>query len=300
LQLINVLQPDLFERLKTDDTAAARDLGPSLDNESFWFNQSAKSPMVDYKRAWFTDLNFRRAVSLAINRADIARVVYLGHAYPSFGPITPANKIWFNDKLTPQQQDVTAAKKLLAASGFHLDDAVLKDKAGNAVEFSLMTNSGNKPRESMAAMIQQDLSALGIKVNIVLLDFGSLLDRMTKSLDYEACLLGLTNTDLDPTGQMNVWLSSADNHQWNPSQTRPSTKWEADIDKLMLEQKSTTDMKVRVADFRKVQQIVADQLPFIYLIDKNALVAVSSSVKGVAPVPLRPQTYWNAEYLSVK
>jgi len=103
--------------------------------------------MPEFKRAWFTDLNFRRAVSLAINRADIARVVYMGHARPSFGPITPANKVWFNDKLAPQQQDVTAAKKLLAASGFHFDGAVLKDKAGNAVEFSFMTNSGNKPRD---------------------------------------------------------------------------------------------------------------------------------------------------------
>jgi len=149
-------------------------------------------------------------------------------------------------------------------------------------------------------MIQQDLATLGIKVNIVLLDFGSLLDRMTKSLDYEACLLGLTNTDLDPTGQMNVWLSSADNHQWNPAQTRPATPWEAEIDKLMHDQATTIDMKVRVAAFRKVQQIVADQLPFIYLVDKNALTAVSSGVKGAAPVPLRPQTYWNVEYLSVK
>jgi len=300
LHLINVLQPDLFERLKTDDAAAARDLGPSLDNESFWFNQSPKSPMPDYKRAWFTDVNFRRAISEAINRADIARVVYLGHARPSAGPITPANKVWFNDKLAPQQQDVAAAKKLLAAAGFHLDGATLSDKGGHPVEFSLMTNAGNKPRESMAAMVQQDLAQLGIKVNIVLLDFGSLLDRTSKSLDYEACLLSLTNTDIDPTGQMNVWLSSADNHQWNPAQKTPATPWEAEIDKLMNEQHNSTDMKKRITAFRKVQQIVADQLPFIYLVDKNALTAVSSAVKSASPVPLRPQTYWNAEYLSVK
>jgi peptide/nickel transport system substrate-binding protein len=300
LHMITVLQPDLFERLKKEDVNAARDMGASLENESFWFNQSPKSPMPEYKRAWFQDREFRKAVSEAINRADIARVVYMGHAVPSIGPITPANKMWFNEKLKPQVQDVTSAKKRLALAGYRLDGPTLKDKDGHAVEFSLMTNAGNKPRESMAAMIQQDLGQIGIKVNIVTLDFGSLLDRMTKTLDYEACLLGLTNVDLDPNGVMNVWLSSSDNHQWNPSEKTPATKWEAEIDKLMNEQHSTMDHGKRKKAFDRVQQIVADELPFIYLVDKNALSAVSSTVKNASPVPLRPQTFWNADTLSVK
>ena len=300
LQMITVLQPDLFERLKKEDANAARDMGASLENESVWFNQSPKAPIPEYKRGWFQNREFRKAVSEAINRADIARVVYMGHATPSAGPITPANKMWFNEKLKPQIQDVAAAKKRLVAAGFHMDDTTLKDKAGNVVEFSLMTNAGNKPRESMAAMIQQDLGQLGIKVNIVTLDFGSLLDRMTKTLDYEACLLGLTNVDLDPNGQMNVWLSSSDNHQWNPSEKAPATKWEAEIDKLMNEQHATMEHGKRKKAFDRVQQIVADELPFLYLVDKNALSAVSSAVKNAAPVPLRPQTFWNADILSVK
>jgi len=44
---------------------------------------------------------------------------------------------------------------------------------------------------------------------------------------------------------------------------------------------------------------VADELPFIYLVNKNALTAVSLKVQGAKPVPLRPQTYWNIEYLKV-
>jgi len=300
LHMITVLQPDLFERLKKEDANAARDMGASLENESFWFNQSPKSPMPEYKRAWFKDREFRKAVSEAINRADIARVVYLGHANPSAGPITPANKLWFNEKLKPQVQDVASAKKRLTTAGFRMEGTTLKDKEGHAVEFSLMTNAGNKPRESMAAMVQQDLAQIGIKVNIVTLDFGSLLDRMTKTLDYESCLLGLTNVDLDPNGVMNVWLSSSDNHQWNPSEKTPATKWEAEIDKLMNEQHATMNHNKRKKAFDRVQQIVAEELPFIYLVDKNALSAVSSAVKNAAPVPLRPQTYWNADTLSVK
>ena len=90
-------------------------------------------------------------------------------------------------------------------------------------------------------MLQQDLAALGIKLNIVPLDFPSLIERISKSSQYEACLLGLVNVDLDPNEQMNVWLSSSANHQWNPNQKAPATAWEQEIDTLMRQQASTLD-----------------------------------------------------------
>ena len=92
------------------------------------------------------------------------------------------------------------------------------------MEFSLVTNAGSKTRERMAAMIQQDLAKLGIRVNIVTLDFPSLIERITRSLNYEACLLGLVNVDADPSELMNILLSSASNHPWNPSGKIPETR----------------------------------------------------------------------------
>lgn len=178
-----------------------------------------------------------------------------------------------------------------------MEGDVLRDRAGHPVEFSLITNAGNKSRERMAAMIQQDLAQIGVRLNVVTLDFPSLIERMTRTFDYEACLLGLVNVDLDPSAQMNVWLSSASNHQWNPNQKSPATPWEAEIDRLMRAQASTADPNKRKAYFDKVQQIVWEQAPFIYLVNKNALSAVSPALENAAPVVLRPQTYWNAENL---
>jgi peptide/nickel transport system substrate-binding protein len=149
----------------------------------------------------------------------------------------------------------------------------------------------------MGAMIQQDLKKIGITLNIVTLDFPSLVERITRTFQYEACLLGLTNLDLDPNGQMNVWLSSASNHQWNPNQPAPETAWEADIDRLMRAQASAVSRDRRKASFDKVQEIVWDLEPFIYLVNKNALTAYSPALRNMAPGVLRPQTYWNAERL---
>lgn len=63
----------------------------------------------------------------------------------------------------------------------------------------------------------------------------------------------------------------------------------------MQAQASTTDNKKRKEDFDKVQQIVWDQVPFIYLIHKNALSAISPALANATPGVLRPQTYWNVE-----
>lgn len=298
VHLINTVSPAIFEKLSADNVLV-RDAGASTDTEQLWFNQVPGAPLAAYKKAWFTSTNFRRAVSEAINRGDLARIVYRGHAIPAIGIISPSNKFWFNGSLKPHPYDTSSALRRLQEDGFRLDGDTLRDKSGNAVEFSIATNAGNRARESMATMIQQDLKKIGIKVNVVTLDFNSLLERMTQSYNYEACLLGFQNVELDPNSQMAVWLSSADNHQWNPSQKVPATPWEAEIDKLMRAQAASGDEHKRKQYWDRVQQIAWEQEPFIYLINKDALVAIASSVKGAEPSVFRPQTFWNVETLAL-
>ena len=299
IDLINSLDSEYFDKLAATSPQQVHDAGPSLDSEQIWFNEVAKAPIPAYKRAWFRSQNFRRAISEAINRDDLSRVVFHGHAQPAVGPVSPANKFWFNGKLKAEPYSPDTALKTLQADGFHLDSGVLKDRDGNAVVFSIITNAGNKSREQMAVMIQEDLQKIGVHVNVVTLDFPSLIARMTQTFDYEAILLGLTNVDLDPNGEMNLWLSSSDNHQWNPEQKTPETPWEAEIDKLMRTQASSADAGKRKEAFDRVQEIVYEQAPFIFLINKNALSALSPTVHGAHPVILHPQTFWNAEQLTV-
>ncbi|MGA8541310.1 MAG: ABC transporter substrate-binding protein, partial [Terriglobales bacterium] len=163
LDLINVIDSDYFDRLAATSPSLAHDAGPTLDSDFMWFNQVASAPIPDYKRAWFRDTNFRRAISQAINRDDLSRVVFNGHAQPAVGPVSPANKFWFNAKLKAEPYRPEAAKQRLQASGFHLQNGALFDKDGHAVEFSIVTNAGNKSRERMAVMVQEDLGKLGIK-----------------------------------------------------------------------------------------------------------------------------------------
>lgn len=299
IDLINWLDSEYYDRLAVQSPSLVHDAGPGLDSEQMWFNQVANAPVPAYKRVWFRSTNFRRAISQAINRDDLCRVVFAGHAQPAAGPISPANKFWFNAKLQAPVYGLSGALRLLQQDGFRVQGSTLRDREGHAVEFSIITNAGNKPRERMATMIQQDLGKIGINVHVVTLDFASLIERITESYNYEGALLGTANTDLDPNALMNMWLSSAENHQWNPRQKSPETAWEAEIDRLMKMQAASLEPAKRKTCFDRVQEIVVEQQPFIYLVNKNALSAVAASVANASPVVLRPQTYWNIETLSL-
>jgi peptide/nickel transport system substrate-binding protein len=299
IHFINSLEPEYFDKVKSENPSMAYDAGVSLDSEQMWFNQVPSSPLPESKKTWFQSTNFRRAISEAINREDLARIAFRGHAHPGVGPISPANKFWFNSSLRPHPFDRKSALQRLAQDGFQMQGGTLRDRTGHKVEFSVITNAGNKYRERMATMIQQDLGGIGIKLNVVTLDFPSLIERITSTFDYEACLLGLVNNDLDPNSQMNVWLSSAENHQWNPRQKTPGTAWEAEVDKLMRAQASAMDPNKRKQYFDKVQEIAWEQEPFLYLINRDSLSAVATSVHNAHPVVLSPQVYWNVDELSL-
>lgn len=299
IQLINSVSPAIFDKLAEQNAALVRDAGASTDSEQLWFNQVPSAPIPDYKLEWFTSTAFRRAVSEAINRDDMARIVYHSHARAAVSFIPPGNLFWFNSALKPHLYDPAGALRKLQLEGFKLDKDTLRDKKGNAVEFSVMTNAGNQSREGMATMIQQDLKKIGMKVNVVTLDFNSVLERITQTYNYEACLFGNVNADLDPSALRTAWMSNGEVHQWNPKQKSPATKWEAEIDELLRAESTSVDQRARKQYWDKVQKIAWEQEPFIYLINRDALVAISPSVKNAQPSALRPQTFWNIDELSL-
>jgi peptide/nickel transport system substrate-binding protein len=299
LDIVNKLDPEMYDRLTAEMPHAVVDAGPSLDWEVVFFNQVAASPLPEYKRRWFRSDEFRRAISDTINREDICRVVYRGHARPAAGPVSVSNRFWLNAALKPPAYSVNTAQARLQRDGFHRSGDALFDRDGHKVEFSMITNAGNKLHERTLALIQQDLAKLGIQLNIVVLDFPSLIERISRSFNYESVLMAFTNVDLDPSDQMNIWLSSGAQHQWNPNQKTPETQWEAEIDKLMQAQAAAPDSKQRKAYFDKVQEIVAEKAPMLFLVNPNALSAVSANLKNVTPALLRPQIYWNVECLAI-
>lgn len=302
LDVLNRVSSQHAAALDRDQAAGAfvlRDLGPGLEYHFLFFNQNDPPPSPpNTKRAWFRDERFRRAMSLAVDRPNLARLAYNGRATPLWGHVTPGNRLWVNSAIPQPAQSRSAALSLLTDAGFRKGrDGLLVDATGSTVTFSILVAAGNAALSDMATIIQDDLRALGIVVQIAALDFGAVLSRVLDSHDYDACLLRLVGGDVDPTSDMNVWLSSGPTHLWHPLQATPATPWEAEIDRLMQQQLATLDAPARKRLYDRVQAVVAEKLPVIPLVSPNIIVAAKRSLGNFRPAVLDHYTLWNVEQL---
>jgi peptide/nickel transport system substrate-binding protein len=280
------------------------DLGAGLEYNFLFFNMNdltTKSlPEIAKKQAWFQDLRFRQAVSAAIDREGIVRLVYSGRATPLWGHVTPGNKLWVDSKIPHPPRSLEHARQLLQSAGFTWkSDGGLVDSRGNRVEFSILASASNAQRKEMATIIQDDLSQLGMDVHVVPLDFGSMVDRLLESRDYEAAVMGLVSGDADPTSEMNIWVTSGETHLWDLRQTKPATPWEAEMDRLMEQQLITLDYGKRRGLYDRVQEIVAENLPVICLASPNILAGAKDRVGNFRPAILDPYALWNIEELYI-
>jgi peptide/nickel transport system substrate-binding protein len=296
---------NLLSREKNRDSSQLADMGPSLEYNFLLFNLNdlgvKKLDQIAGKQAWFRDLNFRRAISAAVDRDSIVHMVYGNRGAALWGNVGPGNKLWINQSLPHPPRSLETAHQLLKAAGFSWNSTgQLFDAQGHSVEFSIITSSSNSQRMKMATLLQDDLSQLGIQVHVVPLEFRAMIDRVFQTFNYEAAIMGLGGGDADPNPEMNVWSASGTSHLWQLGETKPATEWERELDQLMQQQMVTLDYTKRKQLYDRAQQLIAENLPFIFLGTPNILAGANTRVGNFHPAVLDPYTLWNADELYVR
>lgn len=309
LDLADRIRPsDYAELSKTVGPVRAVNAGPGLGIDHLWFNLNTADrkgrPLKNQiKRAWFADTRFRRAISAAVDRESIASGTLQGLASPLSGFVSPANKFWAEPGIGKIAYDLAGAERLLTEAGFKKSgapsDPVLVDGSSNPVEFTLIVPIESEPRKLIAAVLQQDLSKLGIKMQIAPLEFGALTRKWAETYDYDAVLLGISMGDTEPSSFQSFLVSSGELHQWQPDQKTPSTEWEGRIDKLFLEQAVERDQNKRLALFVEIQTIIRDEMPVIPIVARHLTSAARSNVGNYSPSGILPYSLWNVEELYV-
>jgi peptide/nickel transport system substrate-binding protein len=247
--------------------------------------------------AFLRRTSFRQAVSAAIDRAAMVRLVYQGRATAMAGPVAPGNRAWINGQLPPPVRSLERARQLLAAGGFQWKGGALLDPAGKPVEFSILVSNTNAERQQMASLIQEDLKPLGMQVHQTPMDFPSIGERVQKTHQYDAAILSLATADADPNPDLAVYLSNGGNHLWAPQQKSPATPWEAEIDRLMRKQQVALKHDERKRIFDRVQEIMTANEPMIPLVSPHILVGARKDLGNFQPALLEPYTLWNIEQL---
>jgi peptide/nickel transport system substrate-binding protein len=296
---------NLLSREKSRAGSQLADMGPSLEYNFLLFNlndlSGKKLDEVAGKQTWFRDLKFRQAISAAVDRQSIVRLVYGFRGAALWGNVGPGNKLWINQSLPHPPRSVETARQLLKSAGYSWNaTAQLLDATGRPVEFTIITSSSNSQRMKMATLLQDDLSHLGMQVHVVPLEFRAYIDRVFQSFDYDAAIMGLGGGDADPNPEMNVWAFAGTSHLWHLGETRPATDWERELDQLMQKQMVTLDYAKRKQLYDRAQQLIAENLPFIFLGTPNILAGANSRVGNFHPAILDPYTLWNADELYVR
>jgi peptide/nickel transport system substrate-binding protein len=276
------------------------DRGPASGISFFWFNQhpgkdAAGNPYLPpYKLAWFRDPDFRRAVLMGLDRPGLVRAVYFGRAQPLDTIISPANRKWHNPDTVRYPYDPERAKALLEQAWFVLgDDGVLRDTEGHPVEFELLASEGSQTATSIGTTLIENMRVLGIKVTLSMLDFGTLVNRVSDTFDYDAAMMGFTGGG-DPSGGKAIYRSNGRLHVWYPEQRAPATDWEARIDEIMDLQERTLDEAKRIELIHEMQAIFSEKLPLLFLITPNAYAGIRNKWQNVAVPALGPIT-WNLD-----
>lgn len=232
------------------------------------------------KHPFFKDKRVRQAIAYGIDKQEIIDVVLFGLGSVATGPYVP-NTWPYNSDVKRYQYNPDKAKRLLKQAGWedHDGDGLL-DKDGHPFEFTILTNMGNSVRERTATIIQWRLKQLGIKVHIRVLEWSTFINEFIDKRRFEAVILGWS-IGLDPD-QYDIWHSS----KTGEKEFNFISFKNAEVDRLLETGRRTFDRKKRKKAYFRIQEILAEEVPYVFLYVPDALPIVHARFKGIKPSPI--------------
>lgn len=227
----------------------------------------------------FKDVRVRRALSYAIDQEEVIKGVLLGLGKPATGPLKPGT-YWYNPTVKRYPYDPGKAKALLAECGWKdTNGDGLLDKDGQPFAFTIITNQGNPYRANTGVIVQQRLAQIGIKVELRIIEWAAFLKDFINKGRFEACILAWT---IPPDPDLfTVWHSSSA----KPGGLNFTNYKNPELDKLLVAQRLTFDLAKRKAIIDRIQEVLAEDVPYTFLYVAEALPIVNARFQGIEPAP---------------
>ncbi len=228
----------------------------------------------------FADKRVRQAIAYGINKEEIIQGILLGLGKEATGPYKPGTWV-FNPNVKKYPYNPGKARELLAAAGWRdTDGDGILDKDGQPFVFEIITNQGNEIRAKTAEIIQRRLSEIGIKVKIRVLEWAAFVNDFINKRRFDATILGWT-IPLDPD-IYDVWHSS----KTGPQELNFISYKNEEVDKLIEKGRGTFDQKERKKYYDRIQEILAEEQPYLFLYVPDALPIIHARFRGIEPAPL--------------
>lgn len=281
-QLVQQLQSGQLDAIDEVNPANVEELTANADvavlKSSGWEIEQVFFNTLDEH---FSDVNVRQAVAHALDREGIASATTFGLAEVANSLIPPTIEYSANDEGYALDYDLDAAKTALAASAYP-----------DGFETTILVASGNSQRAQEAQIIQDALGQIGITVKIESIDIAAFRERF-KALDYSFMINSGISDAPDPNGLISF---QADPEGFSQSYWTSYTNPE--VTELMLQGRTTADGDDREAIYLQIQQILANDVPYVPLFYPENVKATTNKVHGLEVLPngsVRFQDAWIAE-----
>ncbi len=281
LDVLSINKPRKFIELKEDDNF--QKLYDISTPETF----SSVYLGINTKNEKFTDKRVRRAIAHLVNKDDIISSLYSELAIKCNSPINP-RKPYYNNDLKEVKYDVEAAKKLLAEAGWTDSDKngiVDKTVGGKKIELLIKFkyNEGNETRKNIGLLFQEASKKAGIKVELEVREWGSYLSDI-KARNYDVVCGGWNNTSPSLDDLKQLWHTSSD----TPDGSNRTGFGNAASDKIIDEIRTTFDEKKRNELYKKIQEIIHDEMPCVFICVPSACLVIHKRFKNTETSVLNP------------
>jgi len=237
------------------------------------------------KRPLFADKRVRQALAYGIDKKELVDGVLRGLGSPATGPYVPGT--WpYNPDVKRHDYDKEKALNLLNEAGWEDSngDGIL-DRQGKDFEFTILTNMGNDTRLKAATIIQWRLKQLGIKVEIKTVEWATFINEFIDKRRFDAVILGWS-LGLDPD-QYDIWHST----KTKEKEFNFVSFDNSEVDELLDRGRRSFDKEVRKKVYDRIQDILAEEVPYIFLYVPDATPIIHNRFKGVEPAPLIGMMY---------
>jgi peptide/nickel transport system substrate-binding protein len=262
---------DLASNVVTLDMIHTLESRPNLKVESgpgspvVYVTFNVTDPLLKDKRV-------RQAIACAADRQTIVDAIWRGQARLA-NTLLPTGH-WAaaaNDELTQYPHDVARAQRLLDEAGFPAD------RDGVRMRLTIKTSTDETTR-LMAAVLQQQLRAAGIRLEIRSAEFGTFYADVTKGA-FQIYALRWIGSNEDP----DIFRYAYGSGSFPPKGGNRGRYSNPRVDALLTEAAASSDRAVRKKNYVEVQQILAEELPGIPLWYPNNELVHTRRIVNVRP-----------------
>jgi peptide/nickel transport system substrate-binding protein len=257
---------------------------PGVEQTDFIFNSNPKKS----KHPELLNLKLREAFDHAIDREQIARVVFLGTAKPAGSIIPPATGAWANPAVKPASYDLALANKLLDSLGYKRGSGGIRVADGHAMTYDVITPTDLPSVDRSFQIIQASFRKIGVRLNQRALDssaaFYAITAPGTKYLNFDLAMWDWVAL-MDPDFMLSV-VTCAQYGGWSDSGFCDKS-----YDAMYTKQQLTPNQAQRRKIVWQMQAYLAERRPYLWL---AALDHVSAVAKGWTALVDSPQGPFNS------